>query len=382
MADTKGRTKVFISYSRQDAEWLERLRVHLKPLERRHGVEVWSDSDIKPGSKWREEINKALASAKIAVLLISADFIASKFVEENELPPLLRAAKSEGAVILPLILSPSMFARIEELSRFQAVNDPSKPLVGLTKSEQEAILVRLTETIENTLGFSLTDIERRQAIPSQSSGQDTQESDDGKKQEGPGVSRLKTFLRIPLATWAVLILGLAAIIAVYWRFVYKLGPQEFQYTGKVSDAITNKPIHNARIIVEEDQNAPQVQRTDSEGIFHIVLHSAAHSARLRVEADGYEQLKRHVSFSRTGIEPITLNPFAAAPTPALTSTPLPPTPPLPRGTRTPSPHPSASTPTVQRPRCTSEDILLGKCTKPVRRSECASEDILLGKCTK
>ncbi len=145
------RTKVFISYSHRDAAWLARLSVHLRPLGRRCGVEVWDDTRIQPGSRWREEIEQALSSTKVAILLVSADFIASDFIEKNELPPLLQAAATDGALILPLILSPSMFSRIEELSQFQAVNDPSRPLVDLPRGEQEAALVRLAEVVESTL---------------------------------------------------------------------------------------------------------------------------------------------------------------------------------------------------------------------------------------
>lgn len=141
------RKKVFISYSHKDGKWLERLRVHIKDLERRGLVEVWDDTKIQPGAEWRQEIDNALASASVAVLLVSADFIASNFIAENELPPLLAAAEKKGVVILPLIIGPSLFETIESLARFQSINSPSKPLIGLSKAKQEACLVKLSRTI-------------------------------------------------------------------------------------------------------------------------------------------------------------------------------------------------------------------------------------------
>jgi hypothetical protein len=150
-AQSHERTKVFISYSHQDVAWLRRLRVHLKPLERENRIEIWDDTRIKPGSRWREEIEQALAATKVAVLLVSADFLASDFIARDELPTLLRAAEKEGAIILPLILSPSRFERTPRLAQFQSVNNPSKPLIGLPKAEQEALLVKVSEDIETFL---------------------------------------------------------------------------------------------------------------------------------------------------------------------------------------------------------------------------------------
>ena len=129
------RDKVFVSYSHQDAGWLLRLRVHLRPLEREHAIELWDDTRIKPGSRWKLEIERGLASAQVAILLISADFLASDLIVDNELPPLLTAAENEGTTILPVIVSPSRFLR-SSLAQFQAVNDPGRPLIKLSKGDQ------------------------------------------------------------------------------------------------------------------------------------------------------------------------------------------------------------------------------------------------------
>ena len=143
------RTRIFVSYSHADAEWLKRLQVHLKPLERAGSIEWWDDTKILPGMVWRDEIEKALAAAQIGVLLVSADFVASDFIANHELPNLLAAAQDEGLTILSLIVGPSRFKRMPELSRFQAVNDPDRPFIGLSKAEQEADLLKLANRIED-----------------------------------------------------------------------------------------------------------------------------------------------------------------------------------------------------------------------------------------
>jgi hypothetical protein len=142
------RTTVFISYSHRDSEWLRRLQVHLSPLEREYGIEVWDDTRIEAGSYWQESISRALTSARVAVILVSADFLASRFIALNELPPLLAAAESDGVIIIPLLVSASRFLRTASLAKFQAVNDPARPLVDLSRGEQERVLDELSRRIE------------------------------------------------------------------------------------------------------------------------------------------------------------------------------------------------------------------------------------------
>jgi hypothetical protein len=73
---------------------------------------------------------EALEVTKVAVLLVSVDFLASKFIAEEELPPLLKAADKGEVKILPVILMPSGFEN-SPLAKFQAINSPKKPLTAL-----------------------------------------------------------------------------------------------------------------------------------------------------------------------------------------------------------------------------------------------------------
>ena len=102
--------ETFISYSHRDKEWLDRLRVHLKPLQREAIIRLWDDTAIEAGDLWTDGIRRELGRAEAAILLVSADFLASDFIRQNELPPLLEAAEREGLLILCLILSPCLFA--------------------------------------------------------------------------------------------------------------------------------------------------------------------------------------------------------------------------------------------------------------------------------
>jgi hypothetical protein len=90
---------VFISYSHADAEWLEKLKKFLKPLENEDKIKIWDDKEIKPGDQWEEEIEKSISAAKAAVLLVTQDFLTSKFISENELPLLLAGANERGVEI-------------------------------------------------------------------------------------------------------------------------------------------------------------------------------------------------------------------------------------------------------------------------------------------
>lgn len=152
--------RIFVSYSRADKPWFERLKVHLRPLARDHKIDVWEDTRIKPGSRWRDEVRRAVDSADAAILMISPDFLASEFIYSDELPPLLKAAEEEGTLILPIIISPSLFSRTPQLSQFQCVNDPARPLLRVDEGEREQTFVSVAEAI-----LDLTHAHHKSPVP-------------------------------------------------------------------------------------------------------------------------------------------------------------------------------------------------------------------------
>lgn len=143
------RNKVFISYSHLDTEYLTDIQRHFKPFLRH--IDFWDDTKILPGQKWKDEIRKAISETKVAILLVSTDFLGSDFISTDELPPLLKAAEENGAVILIVILKPCLFEEFETLNQFQAMNPPSKPVLKMDYSEKEELYVNLVRQTKRIL---------------------------------------------------------------------------------------------------------------------------------------------------------------------------------------------------------------------------------------
>lgn len=129
---------VFISYSHKDAEWLEKFRLFLKPLEDKELIRVWDDTEIRPGLDWLAEVRKALESARVAVFLVTQNFLASPFIREQELPALLQAAHDRGCLIFWIAVSSTTFED-SPLVKFQGANPPDKPLDLLPEPEQNKV---------------------------------------------------------------------------------------------------------------------------------------------------------------------------------------------------------------------------------------------------
>jgi hypothetical protein len=141
---------VFISYSHKDAAWLAKVKMFLKPLEDQGLLQIWDDTNISPGSEWLEEIKRSLESAQVAVFLITQNFLSSEFISQKEFPMLLDKANNRGCLIFWIAVSSSTVGD-SELSRFQAANDPNKPLDTLPEPAQNTVLTDIYNRMKKAI---------------------------------------------------------------------------------------------------------------------------------------------------------------------------------------------------------------------------------------
>ena len=110
---------VFVSYSHKDQNWLDLLRPHLEQLERVGVLEVWHDLKLTGGQHWYQEIQHVLARTRYALLLITADFLNSKFCMDEEVKYLLQQERRGQLTIIPILIRPCVLGPHRWLRKLQ-----------------------------------------------------------------------------------------------------------------------------------------------------------------------------------------------------------------------------------------------------------------------
>jgi pimeloyl-ACP methyl ester carboxylesterase len=148
--ESRHKNRIFVSYSHSNRNWLERLRSMITPYLREGELELWDDTRLQPGEKWLDEIQTALASCKVAVLLVSSEFLASDFIYGQELPVLLDAAERGEIKLLWVYLSPALY-EATRIKHYQAAHDPSRPLASLPEVAQDDVLKQVAVKIRSAV---------------------------------------------------------------------------------------------------------------------------------------------------------------------------------------------------------------------------------------
>jgi hypothetical protein len=100
---------LFFCYAPEDEPLRKELEKHLTLLERQGYITGWSGHGLGVGEDWRAEIERRMAEARVILLLVSADFLASDYLYEVELSRAIarRASAREEVLVLGVLLRPS-----------------------------------------------------------------------------------------------------------------------------------------------------------------------------------------------------------------------------------------------------------------------------------
>jgi len=146
------RNQIFISYAHADASWRDEFTDMLQPAIARGSISLWSDQNIAVGDNWGKEIAQALTAAAAGLLLVTPEFLKSQYIGDVELKRLFNLAKTAGAAIWWVPVSPTLYTETP-LRDIQAAWDPKRPLDQLTLPERHAAIQQICLQIVEEFGF-------------------------------------------------------------------------------------------------------------------------------------------------------------------------------------------------------------------------------------
>jgi hypothetical protein len=95
---------LFICYAHANERIVKQLIPSLKVLARRSYIAPWRDTDLVAGEDWDETIKARLLEAEIVLYMVTRDFLASKYILEQERPLSMSQRANGKADVLPVLL--------------------------------------------------------------------------------------------------------------------------------------------------------------------------------------------------------------------------------------------------------------------------------------
>ena len=142
---------LFISYSQNDGYLLETIKPYLQQLTIQTHFCGWDDTKIDHGDERKKEFAQFISKCDVALLLVSTNFLAYEFHDNEEIPGMLNSAKRKGVKIFILILDNCPFDEHHTLHKYQCLNDPTKPVEELYETSRKQLFVDITSEIKTVL---------------------------------------------------------------------------------------------------------------------------------------------------------------------------------------------------------------------------------------
>ncbi|MGI9437795.1 MAG: TIR domain-containing protein, partial [Geminicoccaceae bacterium] len=162
------RPTIFISYSHRDEKpWKKLVEDHLRVAERQGVLTVWEDRQIGGGDDWRDEIDDALETADIAVLLISHNFLTSNFIMNHEVSALLERKKRDGLRLYPILVTSCTWQTVDWLERLNIRPLDGRALADFKGNHRHATAAGMAAEVAGLLREDKESAEEHNALRTQ-----------------------------------------------------------------------------------------------------------------------------------------------------------------------------------------------------------------------
>ncbi len=164
-----GVIEVFYSYSHKDEKLRDKLETHLASLKNQGMITGWHDRKIEAGQEWEGKIDEHLETARVILLLVSADFLASRYCYDVEVAWAIERHEAGTARVIPIILKPCDWQGAP-FSQLQALPKDGKPVTTWTNRDQAFtdIALGIKAAVAHIQRASLQEAMRRTPLSSQS----------------------------------------------------------------------------------------------------------------------------------------------------------------------------------------------------------------------
>lgn len=137
MKEEAARTvEVFYSYAQEDEPLRQELEKHLTFLSEWEHFTHWHKGLIPGGNPIDDEIAAHLNTAHIILLLVSSDFLASKFCYVHEVKEAFKRHDTGGVCVIPVILRPVLWKMIPPLKELQPLPRNGRPITTWTDRDE------------------------------------------------------------------------------------------------------------------------------------------------------------------------------------------------------------------------------------------------------
>lgn len=149
---------VFIAHSQADEAEKQQLLAHLNVLRQAGRLDLWSEARIPPGANREAALNAAVDQAKVAILLLSANFFSDEKLIETVVRPLLdRHAKNE-LTLIPLLARACAWQADGRLAGLEIFPKDRRPIWGSGEDLVDSSLSELARVIADVLKLPVTNV--------------------------------------------------------------------------------------------------------------------------------------------------------------------------------------------------------------------------------